>query len=149
MAEHSSLTGADLHEPKGVASAASGKVYVANGSGSGNWRNQTMFLQERIDDVSNLGGELIAVPYAGTVTKIVIVVQGTVDVDTVLTATNAAGSSMGTATLLSANPDESVYTITPASNNTIADNSFMAIGSNGASTTAAIAYVTAVVEPSA
>ncbi|MDE2102788.1 MAG: hypothetical protein KGL39_36425, partial [Patescibacteria group bacterium] len=34
---HSSLTGADLHEPKGVATAASGSVYVANGSGSGAW----------------------------------------------------------------------------------------------------------------
>jgi hypothetical protein len=34
---HSSLTGADLHEPKGAASAASGTVYVANGSGSGTW----------------------------------------------------------------------------------------------------------------
>jgi hypothetical protein len=35
--QHVSLTGSDLHEPKGVASAATGKVYVANGSGSGAW----------------------------------------------------------------------------------------------------------------
>jgi len=34
---HSSLTGSDLHEPKGVASASAGKVYIANGSGSGQW----------------------------------------------------------------------------------------------------------------
>jgi hypothetical protein len=34
---HSSLTGANLHEPKGVASATSGQVYVANGAGSGVW----------------------------------------------------------------------------------------------------------------
>ncbi len=34
---HASLTGSDLHEPKGAASAASGTVYVANGSGSGTW----------------------------------------------------------------------------------------------------------------
>ena len=32
---HSTLTGADLHEPKGVASASSGDIYVANGAGSG------------------------------------------------------------------------------------------------------------------
>lgn len=37
MAGHSTLTGASLHEPKGVASANSGEVYVANGSGSGAW----------------------------------------------------------------------------------------------------------------
>lgn len=34
---HATLTGADLHEPKGVSSAASGTVYLANGSGGGSW----------------------------------------------------------------------------------------------------------------
>lgn len=37
MPEHNTLTGADLHEPKGVAAATSGQIYVANGSGSGTW----------------------------------------------------------------------------------------------------------------
>lgn len=37
---HSTITGADNHEPKGVESATSGTVYVANGSGSGSWSNQ-------------------------------------------------------------------------------------------------------------
>jgi hypothetical protein len=37
MSVHASLTGADLHEPKGVASATSGQVYVSDGSGSGAW----------------------------------------------------------------------------------------------------------------
>lgn len=35
--QHSALTGSELHEPKGVASASSGQVYIANGSGSGSW----------------------------------------------------------------------------------------------------------------
>jgi len=35
--EHSTLTGADLHEPKGVAAAAANRIYLANGSGSGSW----------------------------------------------------------------------------------------------------------------
>jgi len=35
--QHSALTDPNLHEPKGVSTAASGKVYVANGSGSGAW----------------------------------------------------------------------------------------------------------------
>lgn len=34
---HSTLTGADLHESKGVATALSGQVYVADGAGSGAW----------------------------------------------------------------------------------------------------------------
>lgn len=37
MPLHSSLTDPNLHEPKGVASAAEGMVYVADGAGSGSW----------------------------------------------------------------------------------------------------------------
>lgn len=36
--QHRNLTGADLHEPKGVATASNRQVYVANGAGSGTWR---------------------------------------------------------------------------------------------------------------
>lgn len=39
--EHSLLTGASLHEPKGVAAAAANKVYVSNGVGSGTWTTIT------------------------------------------------------------------------------------------------------------
>ena len=35
--QHKDLSGSDLHEPKGVASASNKTVYVANGSGSGAW----------------------------------------------------------------------------------------------------------------
>lgn len=34
---HSTLTGSELHEPKGADAAALGTVYVANGAGSGSW----------------------------------------------------------------------------------------------------------------
>lgn len=37
MAEHRNLTGASLHEPKGVELAAVNAVYHANGLGSGTW----------------------------------------------------------------------------------------------------------------
>jgi hypothetical protein len=35
--QHKLIADADLHEPKGIASAVSGKVYVSNGTGSGSW----------------------------------------------------------------------------------------------------------------
>ena len=35
--QHSTLTDPELHEPKGVTAASSGKVYVADGSSSGAW----------------------------------------------------------------------------------------------------------------
>jgi hypothetical protein len=36
--QHNLITDPDIHEPKGVATAASGKVYVSNGVGSGAWQ---------------------------------------------------------------------------------------------------------------
>lgn len=35
---HSTLTDPYLHEPKGVASAQSGSIYVSNGAGTGEWK---------------------------------------------------------------------------------------------------------------
>jgi hypothetical protein len=35
--QHSTLTGASLHEPKGVAAQAASKVYISDGAGSGAW----------------------------------------------------------------------------------------------------------------
>jgi hypothetical protein len=35
--QHSALTGADVHEPKGVDAASIGTLYVADGAGSGSW----------------------------------------------------------------------------------------------------------------
>ncbi len=34
---HSALSGADLHEPKGISAAAAGLVYRSNGTGGGSW----------------------------------------------------------------------------------------------------------------
>lgn len=36
--EHSTLSDPNLHEPKGVASAAVGSIYQADGTGSGAWK---------------------------------------------------------------------------------------------------------------
>jgi hypothetical protein len=35
--QHSTLTGAELHEPKGISGASSNETYVADGAGSGAW----------------------------------------------------------------------------------------------------------------
>jgi hypothetical protein len=36
--QHKNITDPDIHEPKGVAAAAVGKVYVSDGAGSGSWQ---------------------------------------------------------------------------------------------------------------
>lgn len=60
MALHKDLTGSELHEPKGVAGAGAGTVYVANGTGSGAWQprysglynTNLITLCGHLDDVS-------------------------------------------------------------------------------------------------
>ena len=37
MAEHNTLTGSALHEPKGADTASLGQVYISDGAGSGTW----------------------------------------------------------------------------------------------------------------
>jgi hypothetical protein len=41
---HSTLTDPYLHEPKGVASAPSGSVYLANGTGGGSWTELSRYV---------------------------------------------------------------------------------------------------------
>jgi len=50
---HKNLTGADLHEPKGVAGATAGQAYVANGSGSGVWQAASTTLKGPVELATN------------------------------------------------------------------------------------------------
>lgn len=36
--QHSAIADPNIHEPKGVSTAAAGTIYIANGSGSGSWK---------------------------------------------------------------------------------------------------------------
>ena len=47
---HSTLTGTDLHEPKGIAAASSGELYFADGAGSGAWAapDAVVFMEKHI-----------------------------------------------------------------------------------------------------
>ena len=53
MAAHSTLTGADLHEPKGVAAASAGQIYIADGAGSGAWTAVTLGAQAEHISIQN------------------------------------------------------------------------------------------------
>lgn len=83
--EHKNLTGAQLHEPKGIDAAAIGTVYEANGAGSGSWvdplRNlnneNLLVVTKEIADVSNPSSIYLPVPLACKVTKITIVTDAT------------------------------------------------------------------------
>ena len=52
MPQHKDLTGIELHEPRGVDVASIGKVYVADGAGSGSWSKSTGTYV----DIGDVGG---------------------------------------------------------------------------------------------
>ena len=62
---HSALTDPYLHEPKGVAAATTGKVYVSDGAGSGTWKTAYTQGFEDYNDVTTTGTP-IALTLAGT-----------------------------------------------------------------------------------
>ena len=58
--EHNAITDPNIHEPKGVSSASSGTVYVADGAGSGNWSTPENSSENRIivKEAADLAGTL-------------------------------------------------------------------------------------------
>ncbi len=47
--QHVALTGADLHEPKGVAAANDNEIYTADGAGGGAWINHVAYAEVKLD----------------------------------------------------------------------------------------------------
>lgn len=151
MAHHKDLTGTDLHEPKGVASASSGQVYVANGSGSGGWSALPVSyyaLTLAIANVSSASTYYIGIPVAGTIVKC------TGALDTTLSAGSDAtisfkigGVSVDTSNLdiVAASVAGSVFTSTPSGHNTVAVGNSLSIATDGLSTGASVLHVTVLI----
>lgn len=149
---HSSLSDPYLHEPKGVAAASSGDVYVADGAGSGVWTAKQTLVEEifngYLEDVSAVEKVYVPIPFAGTVTKIITVLEASIgSANSTVTVKNAAGTSMGTITVAySGSAAGDVDTLAPTSNNTVTADSFITIESDGASTNTAKLRFVVVVE---
>lgn len=135
--QHSTLSGADLHEPKGAATAAAGEVYVADGAASGAWTALQDIYTGVITDVSTAETIYIPIQNAGTVAKVVTVLEGAIATsDALLTVKNSAGTSMGTITITqSGSAAGDVDTVSPVANNTVAADTAITIETDGASTT--------------
>lgn len=136
MTQHSALTGADLHEPKGVASATRGQAYIANGSGSGVWRDIGA-LTTYLADVSAPSSVYLVIPYDCAITKVSTCLQGAITgANAILTVYNHAGSSMGTITVaFSGSAAGDIDTLSPVSNNTFTAGERIRIATDGASST--------------
>ena len=149
---HSTLTGADLHEPKGVAAANADQIYIANGSGSGVWTNadNNIYLTLELDDVSTASSTWLASPCTGTISKIQTILHGAISgSDAVITAelngTLVTGSSITVAQSGSAAGD--IDFANPSGNNTLAIGTKIEIITSGASTGAKRLSITLTITP--
>jgi hypothetical protein len=155
MVAHVSLTGADLHESKGVASATNGQVYVANGSGSGTWTatptfsNYTVttaiynlnkiYVQCYLPDVGSAGSATawVVMPRAGTITGLWTATQkAAATANTTLTASiGGVNVTSGVVTIpFSGAAAGDVASATPSAANTVTAGQALKFTSNQGST---------------
>lgn len=152
MVAHSALTGSNLHEPKGVASAASGTVYVADGAGSGTWATLTTSslnsgslkninkykAYAQFDDISTADFLLIPVPEAAVLDKVTVILHATISGgDSTLTFTNSTGPvSLGTLIIANTGSAEgTIFTFTPGANSSFTAGTYLKIDNDGGSST--------------
>lgn len=160
MVAHSALTGSDLHEPKGVASASANQLYHASGAGSGTWKKlvaaavdttsifnvNKAYLTVDIVDVSTAETIFVVVPFGGTLTNVYTVLQNAITIaDATVTIQDHNGNSAGTITVaFTGSAAGDIDSLTPAVNNTFTAGQRVRIITDGASTTAARLVVTLV-----
>lgn len=154
MAQHKDLTGTDLHEPKGIETASSGEVYVADGNGSGSWQEildgignlNTFELNGVIDDVSAANSAFyIRVPKNATLVGLKGVQSATI------TGTDAVLSLYRDGILLdqsltipvAGSGDGVKRSVTFSPSYTFTDGQVLKVVSNGASTDSSAFYFTA------
>ena len=154
MTTHASLTGSDLHEPKGVAAASANALYQANGAGSGTWttdptlstytKTASMFNLNKVyvtlywTDAGTAGTatRFVAMPRAGTITKIYSATEAAAATsNTTLTASiGGVNVTNGVVTITSAGAAAGdVASATPTANNTVTAGQALKFTSNGGS----------------
>lgn len=150
MALHKDLTGANIHEPKGVDAASASTVYLANGSGSGTWSKLPLAALDTTSiqganrfsislKISDLANASVAVfPLAdnctliGAMSCITAAISGG---DSVLTFSREGAATIGTITIAAAGSGEGILDVlsTPA-NNVFTAPSWLKISSDGGPT---------------
>lgn len=174
MSLHASLTGADLHEPKGVAAAAANRVYVSDGAASGAWSKlppasidgsgatatdqflkadgtygERVYLSGYVADISTAGSVFVPCPIAGTIVKVITVLQGAITVADGTLRLRIGGVPVTDSDVTIAQSGSAagdVDTAVPSAANTVTADSAIEIQGLGTSTTAARVEVLIVVD---
>lgn len=156
--QHKNLTGTDLHESKGVASASSGTVYKADGAGSGSWvnllastkNNNLMTFCGQFTNLSAAASSIwLPMTTAGKITAVYVTLQNAITVANATVTVKIAGvtATGGSITVTQAGSAAgSIFSCTPSAANTVTAGSALEIHSDGGSTTACVAYVTVLVD---
>lgn len=152
---HSSLTGAELHEPKGVASASDREVYVADGAASGAWETLPQsFVVALGDETTTLTTGTAKVtfrmPYAFTITEVRASLTTASSSGTPTFDINEGGSTiLSTKITIDANEKTSTTAVTAAviSDSALADDAEITIDCDVAGTGAVGAKVTIIGYP--
>jgi len=146
---HSALSDPYLHEPKGASTATAGDVYVADGAGSGSWKDhRRSVVNLHIHDISEPTDMYVPIPFGGTVSRITTVLAGSITgADVVLTVKNSSAATMGTVTITQAgSATGDVDFLNPSANNTITDNDYILVQGDGGATAHVDCVVSIVVE---
>lgn len=152
--EHKDITGSDNHEPKGVESASSGEVYVADGAGSGSWEPNTLgskyCLSIQFADISTADSEWVVAPFAGNITAIYVVLDGAITVANSTVTVNIAGVpvvGLSVTVAFSGSAAGSVFSDTTiTSGNAVTAGQAIQVLTDGASSTAMSARVILVID---
>lgn len=150
MAEHNTLTGSSLHEPKGIDSAGTsdaGKVITPSAStaGTSTLRNlveseistKYCYVTVTITDISTGGSVYVPMNFAGTVTYVSSVLHGTIaTADATLTCKiNGTSITDGALTVAySGSAAGDIDTATPSALNTFTAGQYLQVTTDGAST---------------
>jgi len=156
MAEHKDLTGADLHECKGAATAAANTLLQANGTGGATFTDVLSTLKAsnkiavttRIPDISTPSSVFVASPMAGVVETVYVTLHGAITVaDSTVTAelNGVAMTGLSITITQAGSTGGSTFSGTPSGANSVAAGQAVEVITDGASTTAIAADVTIVI----
>lgn len=150
MAEHNTLTGSALHEPKNIDSATTadaGKVITPSSSTAGTsvlrrldedeLANRTAHLTLFFPDISTADSEYVVAPFDGTLTKVSSVINGAITAGDCLLTITINGTSPSPNVITIANSGSAagdIDVISPLSNNTVSSGQAIRVQSDGGST---------------
>jgi hypothetical protein len=148
MTEHRFLTGASVHEPKGVEVATAGQVYVADGAGSGAWSNRLTGIYNLnsyglAGTIANIAASpsstFVVVPTKSSLVKVYAVLSGALSANVTLTIYKNGISQTPTITVTSTGSGAGVASTTAITPNISAnEGDVFEVRATGGSGTAAV-----------